>query len=292
MTDDPTPLPRPLPADRGDVDTERRHPDGRSLDGMDVEALVRFLAEDQQRAVDAVVGAATPLAALVEATTRSLAAGGRLLYLGAGTSGRLGVLDASECPPTFNADPDRILGVIAGGDTALRRSSEGAEDDPDGAVDELDRIGIGEGDVVVGIAAGGTTPWVLGGIEKSKDRGAVTALISCARRSSPSGCDHLVVLATGPEPLAGSTRMAAGTATKIALNTLTTAVFTKLGRVRGDRMIDLRATNEKLHDRCLRILLELFPDLDRADADRRLHAAGDSLRATVEAIETDRAAGA
>lgn len=292
MTDDPTPLPRPLPADRGDVDTERRHPDGRSLDGMDVEALVRFLAEDQQRAVDAVVGAATPLAALVEATTRSLAAGGRLLYLGAGTSGRLGVLDASECPPTFNADPHRILGVIAGGDTALRRSSEGAEDDPDGATGDLDRIGVGDGDVVVGIAAGGTTPWVLGGIEKSKDRGAVTALISCARRSSPPGCDHLVVLATGPEPLAGSTRMAAGTATKIALNTLTTAVFTKLGRVRGDRMIDLRATNEKLHDRCLRILLELFPDLDRADADRRLHAAGDSLRAAVEAIETDRAAGA
>ncbi|MCP4067927.1 MAG: N-acetylmuramic acid 6-phosphate etherase [Phycisphaeraceae bacterium] len=281
-----------MPADRGDVDTERRHPDGRSLDGMDVEALVRFLAEDQQRAVDAVVGAATPLAALVEATTRSLAAGGRLLYLGAGTSGRLGVLDASECPPTFNADPDRILGVIAGGDTALRRSSEGAEDDPDGTTGDLDRIGVGDGDVVVGIAAGGTTPWVLGGIEKSKDRGAVTALISCARRSSPPGCDHLVVLATGPEPLAGSTRMAAGTATKIALNTLTTAVFTKLGRVRGDRMIDLRATNEKLHDRCLRILLELFPDLDRADADRRLHAAGDSLRAAVEAIETDRAAGA
>lgn len=255
---------------------------------MDVEALVRFLAEDQQRAVDAVVGAATPLAALVEATTRSLAAGGRLLYLGAGTSGRLGVLDASECPPTFNADPHRILGVIAGGDTALRRSSEGAEDDPDGATGDLDRIGVGDGDVVVGIAAGGTTPWVLGGIEKSKDRGAVTALISCARRSSPPGCDHLVVLATGPEPLAGSTRMAAGTATKIALNTLTTAVFTKLGRVRGDRMIDLRATNEKLHDRCLRILLELFPELDRAEADRRLHAAGDSLRAAVEAIEIER----
>ena len=284
MTADPTP--RRLPADRGDVDTERRHPHGRSLDEMDVEALVRFLAEDQQRAVDAVVAASTPLAALVEATTGALAAGGRLLYLGAGTSGRLGVLDASECPPTFNADPERILGVIAGGDTALRRSSEGAEDDPDGAVDELDRIGIGEGDVVVGIAAGGTTPWVLGGLEVSKGRGAVTALISCARRSSPPGCDHLVVLATGPEPLAGSTRMAAGTATKIALNTLTTAIFTRLGRVRGDRMIHLRATNEKLHDRCLRILLELFPDLDRTEADRRLHAAGDSLRAAIEAIES------
>lgn len=281
--------PRRLPADRGDVDTERRHPEGRSLDGMDVETLVRFLAEDQRRAVDAVVAASASLAALVEATIRALAAGGRLLYLGAGTSGRLGVLDASECPPTFNADPERILGVIAGGDIALRRSSEGAEDDADGATGELDRIAVGAGDVVVGIAAGGTTPWVLGGIERAKDRGAVTALISCARRTSPPGCDHLVVLATGPEPLAGSTRMAAGTATKIALNALTTATFTGLGRVRGDRMIDLRATNEKLHDRCLRILLELFPDLDRAEADRRLHAAGDSLRAAVESIETDRA---
>ncbi len=286
MTDAPTP--RPLPADRGDVDTERRHPDDRSLDGMDVEALVRFLAEDQQRAVDAVIAASASLAALVEATTGALAAGGRLLYLGAGTSGRLGVLDASECPPTFNADPDRILGVIAGGDTALRRSSEGAEDDPDGAAGDLERIGVGDGDVVVGIAAGGTTPWVLGAIESSKARGAVTALISCARRASPPGCDHLVVLATGPEPLAGSTRMAAGTATKIALNTLTTATFTRLGRVRGDRMIDLRATNDKLHDRCLRILLELFPEFDRAEADRRLHAAGDSLRAAVEAIESER----
>lgn len=287
MTDDRPP--RSLPADRGAVDTERRHPGGRSLDGMDVEALVRFLAGDQQRAVDAVVAASMPLAALVEATTESLLEGGRLLYLGAGTSGRLGVLDASECPPTFNADPDRILGVIAGGDHALRRSSEGAEDDPEGAADELHRLGVGGGDVVVGIAAGGTTPWVLGAIEVAKRRGARTALISCARRDPPPGCDHLVVLATGPEPLAGSTRMAAGTATKIALNTLTTAVFTRLGRVRGDRMIDLRATNAKLHDRCLRILLELFPDLDRADADRRLHAAGDSLRAAVEAIEGERA---
>ena len=284
----PNVSPRALPADRGEVDTERAHPAGVSLEALDTAALIGFLATDQHRAVHAVEAASEALAALADATVAALERDGRLIYLGAGTSGRLGVLDASECPPTFNADPATIIGIIAGGDTSLRRSSEGAEDDPKGAIGELQRLKVASSDVVVGIAAGGTTPWVLGGLREAHRRGATTALISCARRTKPEGCDHLVVLATGPEPLVGSTRMAAGTATKIALNALTTTVFTRLVRVRAGLMIDRRATNEKLHDRCLRILQELFPDLARREADRRLHAAGDSLRAAIESIEAQR----
>lgn len=278
---------RPLPPDRSGVDTERPHPDGVALESLELDALVRFLAEDQRRAVEAVVTAAPTLAKLADEAVAAVEGGGRLVYLGAGTSGRLGVLDASECPPTFHSDPATIVGLIAGGDSALRRSSEGAEDDPDGARPELERLAVGTGDVVIGIAAGGTTPWVLGGIEFAESRGARTALLSCARRDVPPGCHHLVVLETGPEPLTGSTRLAAGTATKIALNTLTTSVFTRIGKVRGSRMIDLRGTNEKLRDRCIRILLELHPDLDRAGADRLLHASGDSLRAVIERLESE-----
>jgi N-acetylmuramic acid 6-phosphate etherase len=280
--------PRPLPPDRSHVDTERPRAGGPALDVLDTESLVTLLAVDQRRAVEAVEAAAAPLAALVDAVVEALRGGGRLVYLGAGTSGRLGVLDASECPPTFHSDPGQVIGLIAGGDSALRRSSEGAEDDPSGAEAELDRLAIGPNDVVVGIAAGGTTPWPLGGISAAKRRGATTAFLSCARRDRPPDCDHLIVLDTGPEPLTGSTRLGAGTATKISLNALTTAVFTRLGKVRGSRMIDLRATNDKLRDRCLRILCELFPDLDRADADRCLQAAGDHLRAAVETLERER----
>ena len=276
---------RDLPPDRGSVDTERPHPAGTPLESLDSESLVAFLASDQHRAVEAVIAIAGDLGRLVDEVAAAIGRGGRLIYLGAGTSGRLGVLDASECPPTFHSDPDSVVGVIAGGEMALRRSSEGAEDDPRGAQPELERLGVGPADVVVGIAAGGTTPWVLGGIEISSVRGARTGLVTCARRETPPGCDHLIVLETGPEALTGSTRLAAGTATKVALNALTTSVFTRLGKVRGSRMIDLRATNRKLHDRCLRILRELHPELSREEADRALEAAGDSLRVAVERLE-------
>lgn len=275
-----------IPPDRSDVGTERPHPESSRLDRMDTRELVGFLAADQHRAVSAVESASDELARLVELVVTALEAGGRLIYLGAGTSGRLGVLDASECPPTFNSDPLQVQGIIAGGDSALRKSSEGAEDDSSGVHGQLDDLQVGVNDVVLGVAAGGTTPWVLGGIEHAHRRGASTGLLSCAARSTPSGCDLLLVLDTGPEPLTGSTRMAAGTATKIALNTLTTTVFTRLGKVRGNRMIDLRATNEKLHDRCLRILCELFPTLTREDAHAELLAAGGELSQAVERLES------
>ena len=274
-----------LPPDRSEVATEQRHPDAPSLDGVDSRALVEFLVRDQGRAVAAVAEVADELAALVETVAQQLQAGGRLIYLGAGTSGRLGVLDASECPPTFNSDPAQVLGVIAGGDQALRRSSEGAEDDPAGIEEEFTRLEVSANDVVVGIAAGGTTPWVLGALKRGDARGAHTVLLCCAERGRPEGCRQLIVIPTGPEPLTGSTRMVAGTATKIALNTLTTGVFTRLGKVRGNRMIDLRATNDKLHDRCLRILCELFPALDREEAQRWLAEADGYLRDAVASYE-------
>lgn len=277
-----------LPPDRGHIATERPHDHATPIDRMDGNEMVQFLVEDQHRAVESVRAAASSLAALVDLAVEALELGGRLIYIGAGTSGRLGVLDASECPPTFRSDPSQVVGIIAGGDAALRRSSEGREDDVEGPVEEFDAMSVDERDLVVGLTAGGTTPWVLGGLADAKRRGARTALICCALAETRPDCDRLVHLATGPEPLTGSTRLVAGTATKIALNTLTTAAFTRLGKVREGRMIDLRATNEKLRDRCLRILLEFFPDLDRAEADAALRASDGSLREAIGTIESRR----
>jgi N-acetylmuramic acid 6-phosphate etherase len=274
-----------LPPDRGSVSTEQPHVSGMPLETLSSRELIEALVNDQRRAVDAVLAAAEELACLVTTAVDRLSKGGRVIYVGAGTSGRLGVLDASECPPTFNADPASIVGVIAGGDTALRQSSEGAEDDFQGVLPEFDRLSVSSKDVLIGIAAGGTTPYVLGAIELAKERGAATALLSGSPRETPRGCDLLVVFETGGELLTGSTRLTAGTATKLALNAFSTSVFTALGKVRGSRMIDLHATNDKLHDRCLRIVCELFSDLDRHDAAVLLEEASGSLRSAVETKE-------
>jgi N-acetylmuramic acid 6-phosphate etherase len=212
--------------------------------------------------------------------------GGRLLYLGAGTSGRLGVLDASECPPTFQSDPTQVVGIIAGGDESLRRSSEHREDQREGAQEELEKLGIGSMDTLLGIAAGGTTPWVLGALEYGKSQGCCTALLRCADAGLVE-VDHLLELQTGPELLAGSTRLKAGTATKIVLNTITTLVFTRLGKVHGQRMVDLRATNDKLHDRALRILADYVPSLDRAEADRVLSESDGELKTAIVVASKD-----
>lgn len=282
MDGEPHAVPGPsasgLPADRSHVSTEARHPRSAQLDELDTREVVALLIDDQHAAVQAVAAAAEAIAALVRDLVPRVEAGGRLLYLGAGTSGRLGVLDASECPPTFQSDPSQVIGLIAGGDIALRRSSEGAEDQPLGAENELTRLDVGPLDTLVGIAAGGTTPWVLGALELGKVRGAATALISCAPRSAPPGCDRLIVLDTGPEVLTGSTRLKAGTATKIALNAISTGLFVGLGKCHGNLMVDLRATNEKLRDRAIRQLQALVPELDRVAAAKALAAADGSLK--------------
>jgi len=248
------------------------------FDARSVQECIEVLAGDQQRAIDAVLAAAPSIAAFVTALLPRMLAGGRLLYAGAGTSGRLGVLDASECPPTFRSRADQIIGVIAGGDAALRTSSERMEDDPRGIAAEFDRLGIGANDAVVGIAAGGTTPYPRGAVTMAKERGALTAFLVCAPCDAPAGCDHLLLIDTGPEVITGSTRLKAGTATKLALNCITTTLFTKLGKVHGNLMVDLAATNDKLVDRAVRIMRTFHPELSREQGAVLLEAAGGSLK--------------
>lgn len=280
-----------LPPDRSHVATEALHPESADLGGATIHESIELMADDHRVVVDALLQAQIQLGALIEAVVAALGNGGRLIYIGAGTSGRLGVLDASECPPTFNSDPREVVGVIAGGDGALRRSSEGREDEPDGAHEALAELEVDDRDVLVGIAAGGTTPYVLGAIEEASRRGASTGLICCSPGARAPGCEHMVVLETGPELLTGSTRLKAGSVTKLALNTITTVAFAQLGKVRGNLMIDLRATNDKLHDRAIRILMQCFPELSRVDAARELAADEGMLRATVERLERSRAEG-
>lgn len=247
-------------AGRGGLMTERRLPESAGLDAMGTAEILATINGQDQRIAPAVRRAIPTMTELVDRVVQGMADGGRLIYFGAGTSGRLGVLDASECPPTYHTDPSEVVGIIAGGDGALRKSSEGMEDDPQGVEPEFDRINLGPADTAVGIAAGGTTPYVLGGLALAKARGAATALIACvdlgdlAQRVDLSAVDHCVALMVGPEVVTGSTRMKAGSATKLALNMITTAAMVRRGKVWGNLMVDLKASNVKLRDRALRIL--------------------------------------
>jgi N-acetylmuramic acid 6-phosphate etherase len=210
----------------------------------------------------------------------ALRGGGRLFYAGAGTSGRLGVLDASEVPPTFGAPPELVQAIMAGGATALQRAVEGAEDQPrTGALAALER-GVREGDVLCGITASGRTPFVLGALERARELGAKTILLTCnpARAKACGSWDVEIDLPTGAEIVTGSTRLKAGTATKVALNILSTAAMVRLGRVRGNRMIDVGISNEKLRDRGARIVAETL-GLPYAEARVRLEQAGWNVRA-------------
>ena len=252
------------------------------LDGLDTRACVELMIDDHRRVTQALEEAADALTELIDELTVRVRRGGRLIYIGAGTSGRLGVLDASECPPTFQSDPNQIVGIIAGGDSSLRRSSEGAEDDPNGAAQALQALDVTADDTVVGIAAGGTTPFVLGAIRLAKTAGASTALISCSEPESfPQGCDRMMVLKTGAELLTGSTRLKAGSATKLALNIITTTLFVRLGKVYSNLMVDLRATNDKLTDRAIRILIELCPELERGESAQLLDRANGELKIAI-----------
>lgn len=243
--------------------------------------IVDLLVEDHAVVARAVREAAPALGALVDSIVQRWEQGGRLIYVGAGTSGRLGVLDASECPPTFQSDPGKVIGLIAGGDTSLRRSSEGREDEAQGAAAEFERMRVGAQDTVVGIAAGGTTPYVIGALKLAKERGANTAFIVCTPNAPADACDHLIVLDTGPEVLTGSTRLKAGSATKLALNCITTALFTRLGTVYGNLMVDLAATNDKLVDRAIRTLRLFDPTLAREGAMELLTAAGGRVKIAI-----------
>ena len=245
--------------DRGHLLTEQSNPRSRRLDQLATTDLVNLFVDEDRRPQEAVAGASEALAAAVDAIAARLFDGGRLFYLGAGTSGRLGVLDAAECPPTFCSDPELVQGVLAGGTPALLRSSEGLEDLEQAGREDLERHGFQQGDCLVGIAAGGTTPYVRGGLSYARSIGALAIGMACVPKDqAPLPCDIDIRLLTGPELLTGSTRLKAGTATKMALNILSTTVMVRLGKVYGNRMVDVAASNSKLVDRSLRILRDLI----------------------------------
>ncbi len=278
--------------DRAHVLTEQRHPRSMRLHELSALECVSLMGEIDREVHDAMDAARGAIAALIEAIEPGFVSGGRVVYLGAGTSGRLGVLDASEMPPTFQIDPSRFIAIIAGGDTSLRRSSEGREDDPSGAVPELSALQLTSNDAVIGIAAGGTTPYVLGALAwagggephapKAERRARpLTALISCASlRARPPRIDHVVEILTGPEIVTGSTRLKAGTATKLALNTISTTLMVRAGRVHENLMVDLRASNAKLRDRAARIVATLT-GLSREASFEMLERAGGLAKVAV-----------
>jgi N-acetylmuramic acid 6-phosphate etherase len=238
--------------------------------GQILEAMNR---EDQSVAL-AVQQALPALEALVEALVRRMECGGRLFYIGAGTSGRLGILDASECPPTFGVPETWVSGLIAGGDRAIRKAVEGAEDDPAQAMADLLQAGMTGGDVVVGIAASGTTPYVVHGLRACREQGVITGCITCNPAAPLTlEADFPVVVDTGPEFLTGSTRLKAGTAQKMVLNMLSTATMIRLGRVLDNKMVDMQLTNRKLLDRGVRIIME-HTGLGHEEARQSLEAWG------------------
>ena len=263
---------------RGHLLTEQINPNSRNLDQLSSVELVDLFNQEDAQTLKAIARARLELARAIEVGTKSLDRGGRLFYVGAGTSGRLGVLDAAECPPTFCTHPDLVQGIIAGGAAALVRSSENLEDRREDGASAITQRQIVDKDVVVGISAGGTTPFVHGALEAAKQRGATTIAMSCVPAEQvPIIVDIDIRLITGPEILAGSTRLKAGTVTKMALNILSTGVMVRLGKVYGNRMVDVSVTNRKLHDRALKILEDLT-GLSREEADSLLERSGEQVK--------------
>jgi len=241
--------------DRSHLLTEMRLPESMNLDAMPVEEAVALMNAQDAIAVAAVTVENANITRAIKLVVSAFNAGGRLIYFGAGTSGRLGVLDASECPPTFRVDPDRVQGVIAGGDAAMFRAQEGVEDSIEAGAIAVDEKQIGPNDVVMGIAAGGTTPFVHSVLRRAIERGAKTIFLSCVQPvADEPQVDVIIRPLTGPEVVTGSTRLKAGTATKLVLNTISTLAMVQLGKVYGNLMVDLRATNQKLQDRAARIV--------------------------------------
>ena len=264
--------------ERGHLLTEQVNFNSQNLDKLCSLELVELFNREDALAVAAVAAAKTELAKAIDLTAEALRRGGRLFYVGAGTSGRLGVLDAAECPPTFCTPPELVQGIIAGGAAALVRSSEGLEDSAEDGDAALAQRQITQLDVVVGITAGGTTPFVHGALGAARQRGATTIFMACVPAYQVSAeADIDIRLLVGPEVLAGSTRLKAGTATKLALNILSTGVMVQLGKVYGNRMVEVAVTNNKLRDRAERILQDLA-GLDRPAAQSLLEQSGNSVK--------------
>lgn len=262
--------------------TERRNPGTERIDVATPLEIVDLIAAEDASVPAAVQRARLEIAHAMELIEHSFRAGGRLIYIGAGTSGRLGVLDASECPPTFGTPPGMVIGIIAGGLSALVKSAEGAEDDVNAGIAAIDTHQVSRNDTVVGIAASATTPYVRAALGRARTAGASTVLVTCAEppASLRESVDVAVVLLTGPEVVTGSTRMKAGTATKLVLNTLSTGAMIRLGKTYGNLMVDLQAWSQKLVDRGERIVMEVT-GTDRSSARRAIDAAGGSVRTAI-----------
>jgi N-acetylmuramic acid 6-phosphate etherase len=261
--------------------TEQRNAASENLDALSTFEMLRVINHEDHKVADAVGRALHEIATAVDAIAEKLDAGGRMFYVGAGTSGRLGVLDASECPPTFSVPYELVQGVMAGGVKALHSATEASEDDPMLGQSDLQARGFGAGDVAIGIAASGRTPYVLGAIEYAKSLGALTVGVSCTPHSQLSRAVEIAIeAAPGPEVIAGSTRMRAGTATKMVLNMLSTGVMIRLGHVYGNLMINMQPKNEKLVHRARKIISDAA-GVSFEDAGRLLDAAGRSVKTAI-----------
>ncbi len=251
---------------RGHLLTEQINPHSQNLDSLSTLEIVDLFNQEDTKTIKAIANARMTLAKTIDVTAAAFGQGGRLFYVGAGTSGRLGVLDAAECPPTFCSPPELVQGILAGGAAALVKSSEALEDRPDDGARAIAQNQITNLDVVIGITAGGTTPFVHGALQAAKAKGATTVAISCVSSEQvPIDADIDIRLLVGAEILAGSTRLKAGTVTKMALNIISTGAMVRYGKVYGNRMIDVAVTNDKLNDRALRIISDLT-ELNRTEA--------------------------
>jgi N-acetylmuramic acid 6-phosphate etherase len=265
----------------GKLKTEESNPDSERLDAMSPLEIVRLMNRQDHLVVEAVEAMQEVIARCIERIAERLSKGGRLVYIGAGTSGRLGVLDASECPPTFRTDPAMVVGVIAGGRDALTRAIEGAEDSTEQGASDLNALNLGAADVVVGIATSGRTPYVLGALHWARQQGACTIGIACNRESPMEPLvDEMVVLDVGPEILSGSTRLKSGTATKMVLNMFTTASMVQLGKTFGHWMVDLKPSNQKLRARSIR-MIELLGEVDSEKAEKLLDACDGEVKTAI-----------
>ncbi|OXS32887.1 N-acetylmuramic acid 6-phosphate etherase [Streptomyces sp. XY006] len=302
--------PRDLRAELESLTTEAFRPDLADIDRLPTLQIARLMNGEDATVAGAVAARLPEIAAAIDAMAQRMGRGGRLVYAGAGTAGRLGVLDASECPPTFNTDPSRVVGLIAGGPGAVVTSVEGAEDSRELAGADLEPLGLTPDDTVVGISASGRTPYAIGAVEHARDRGCLTVGLSC-NPGSPlaAAAEHGIEIVVGPELLTGSTRLKAGTAQKLVLNMLSTITMIRLGKTYGNLMVDVRASNDKLRARSHRIvalatgagdeeieralaatdgevknaILTILADVDGPTAARLLEESGGHLRAALEA---------
>ncbi|MFD4374076.1 N-acetylmuramic acid 6-phosphate etherase [Streptomyces sp. NPDC058486] len=299
-----------LRAQLATLTTEAFRPELAEIDRLSTLEIARTMNGEDQSVPAAVARELPAIAAAIDATAERMARGGRLLYLGAGTAGRLGVLDASECPPTFNTDPSQVVGLIAGGPSAMIQAVEGAEDSKELAASDLDALGVGPDDTVVGISASGRTPYAIGAVEHARALGALTIGLSCNADSAlAAAAEHGIEVVAGPELLTGSTRLKAGTAQKLVLNMISTITMIRLGKTYGNLMVDVRASNEKLRARSRRIvalatgapdeqiesaltaaegevknaILIILADVDAATAAQRLQDSHGHLRAALHA---------